>query len=240
LNVPVVRLDEFCEERHLAGVDILKLDLQGYELEALKGAIGILPRVHIVFAEVNFVPVYDGQAEFWQLDAFLRAHGFRLFNLYHQSCATEDGQLTACDAMWINSALHPYHAGREPWEADLEASLPAVGEAITPIPPPPPRDAESALTDRAYWDAERSSAFTPWKVASSPYDRLFETHLPRGEGRVCAEIGAYPGAILASLALRLGYEPVAIEYSEHAAHIGRVLEHNGISRYRIQIGRAHV
>jgi FkbM family methyltransferase len=83
-------------------VDLLKLDLQGYELEALKGCGKLLERIKIITIEIEFVPLYDGQPLFGDIDVFLRAHGFKLLNLY-ELYTHPDGQLTAGDAVYLNS-----------------------------------------------------------------------------------------------------------------------------------------
>lgn len=97
--VTEVRLDEVLPD---IAIDLLKLDLQGYELEALKGCEGLLDKIKIIMTEVEFVPLYQGQPLFAEIDIFLRQGGFRLFNLY-DLYTQADGQLTAGDAVYINS-----------------------------------------------------------------------------------------------------------------------------------------
>lgn len=82
-------------------IDVLKLDLQGYELEALKGLGEKLRDVRTILSEVEFVPLYDRQPLFADVDAFLRAAGFRLFHLYHV-WSHPDGQVTTADALYVN------------------------------------------------------------------------------------------------------------------------------------------
>ena len=100
VEVPQVRLEEVM--RGSREVDLLKLDLQGYELEALKGCGSLLERIRIITTEIEFVSLYDGQPLFGDIDVFLRAHGFRLLNLY-ELYTHPDGQLTAGDAVYLNS-----------------------------------------------------------------------------------------------------------------------------------------
>lgn len=98
ITITQVRLDE-----ELNGeVDILKLDLQGYELEALKGAEKILDSVKLVLIEVEFIPMYKNQPLFSDIDLFLRQHSFRLLNFY-ELYTHADGQLTSGDAIYLNS-----------------------------------------------------------------------------------------------------------------------------------------
>lgn len=98
VEVPQVRLDDVMGMRQ---VDLLKLDLQGYEIEALKGATSLLERTRIIATEVEFVPLYDDQPLFADVDMFIRAQGFRLLNLY-DLWSHPDGQLTSGDATYLN------------------------------------------------------------------------------------------------------------------------------------------
>lgn len=100
VEVQQVRLDD--ELKDIKQIDLLKLDLQGYELEALKGCGSMLKRIKIISTEIEFVSLYDGQPLFGDIDVFLRAHGFRLLNLY-ELYTHPDGQLTAGDAVYLNT-----------------------------------------------------------------------------------------------------------------------------------------
>jgi len=99
VEVQQVRLDQAIPVEE---VDILKLDLQGYELEAVKGAGDLLDRITIIITEVEFVPLYEKQPLFGDIDLFLRNAGFRLLNLY-ELYTHPDGQLTSGDAVYLNT-----------------------------------------------------------------------------------------------------------------------------------------
>jgi hypothetical protein len=97
-----VTLDEFCRNKRINCIDILKLDIQGGELRALKGAARLLSerRIRLVYAEVLFVHIYQGQAWFDDLAAFLRSAGYSLFDLYN-FVYTESGQVKWGDAIFV-------------------------------------------------------------------------------------------------------------------------------------------
>ena len=103
VEVPQVRLEDVMQDS--SEIDLLKLDLQGYELEALKGCGSLLERIKIISTEIEFVALYDGQPLFGDIDVFLRAHGFSLLNLY-ELYTHPDGQLTAGDAVYLNSKYY--------------------------------------------------------------------------------------------------------------------------------------
>lgn len=56
--------------------DVLIVDVQGAELLVLEGALNTLASVKAVICEVSTVPYYDGGVLFYELNAFLRNHGF--------------------------------------------------------------------------------------------------------------------------------------------------------------------
>jgi FkbM family methyltransferase len=89
-EVDTVRLDDA-----LAGLGplaFLKLDIQGFELPALRHAPHVLARTAVVHCEVSFAPIYAGQALFSEVETLLRGAGFYLLD-FHSLCryASVDG-----------------------------------------------------------------------------------------------------------------------------------------------------
>lgn len=99
IQIEQVKLDDLIHEKE---VDIIKLDLQGYELEALNGAEQVLQITKAITTEIEFVSLYENQPLFGDIDVFLRKHGFYLYNLY-ELFTQNDGQLTAGDAVYLNA-----------------------------------------------------------------------------------------------------------------------------------------
>lgn len=62
----------------LPPIDLLKMDLQGGELEVLRGGIGKLSEAVAVVTEVRFHRIYEGEPLFGDLDQELRRQGFKL------------------------------------------------------------------------------------------------------------------------------------------------------------------
>ncbi len=57
---------------------LLKLDVQGFELEALRGCESRLAAVGWVYVECSYVELYEGQALAGEVEAWLAARGFEL------------------------------------------------------------------------------------------------------------------------------------------------------------------
>jgi FkbM family methyltransferase len=76
VTVPGLRMDTFCEAHRITPIDLLCMDLQGYELEALKSFGSLLTSVKYIITEVGFKSTYEGGVEFETLRRFLSSNGF--------------------------------------------------------------------------------------------------------------------------------------------------------------------
>lgn len=106
ISVPTTTLDEFCAQRGIGAPDILKFDIQGNELEALRGAVNLLrgDGPLLVYTEVLFEPLYQNCAQFSDLVNFLGEYDYKLFNFYSLKHAP-DGRLEFGDALFVSQRL---------------------------------------------------------------------------------------------------------------------------------------
>jgi FkbM family methyltransferase len=82
-EIIVDTLDNAMASENLFMLNFLKLDAEGAELDILLGATKILhdPRLFGILAEIRFHPESNSSPPFWQIDQFLQAQGFRLFDI---------------------------------------------------------------------------------------------------------------------------------------------------------------
>ena len=73
LPVQVRPLDEIMEGKSF---NFLNIDVQGYELEVLKGAVKCLQNVYYIIVEVNRGELYEGCPMVEDIDYFLSGFGF--------------------------------------------------------------------------------------------------------------------------------------------------------------------
>jgi FkbM family methyltransferase len=78
-EVDTVRLDDVPET---AGVDMIKIDIQGGELSVLSNAVARLKTTLVIQTEVEFLPLYVDQPLFSEVEIFLRSQGF-MFHTFH-------------------------------------------------------------------------------------------------------------------------------------------------------------
>jgi FkbM family methyltransferase len=77
-SIETHRLDDVPET---ASADYLKIDVQGAELDVLRGAPRLLAKALVVHTEVEFAPLYQEQPLFAEVDQALRGAGYGLFAL---------------------------------------------------------------------------------------------------------------------------------------------------------------
>jgi FkbM family methyltransferase len=86
-TVGVLTLDGYCATHSIQQIDFLKLDTQGYELRVLDGAASLMSRhaIPLIYLEVGFVTLYEGQPLFPEVYQYLFDRGYRLVWLYESS-----------------------------------------------------------------------------------------------------------------------------------------------------------
>lgn len=73
IKIPTIRLDDVDE---IKNIDYLKIDIQGGELEVFKNGVNLLKNCLVIHTEVEFLPMYEGQPLFSEVELFLRELGF--------------------------------------------------------------------------------------------------------------------------------------------------------------------
>ena len=110
ISVPTVRLDDFTEIKNL---DYLKIDIQGGELEVFRNGTNRLKECLVIQTEVEFLPMYEGQPLFSEVELYLRELGFTFHKFFplvsrivkplliNNDIYSELSQATYADAIFI-------------------------------------------------------------------------------------------------------------------------------------------
>ncbi len=102
VEVNVTTIDEYCWSQGLDKVDVVKLDLQGYDYLALQGAKKTLKSVKIVLVEVLFTEIYTGCGLFPDILCLMKEFGFDLYTLCGLQYGDES-QLLWADAIFVKN-----------------------------------------------------------------------------------------------------------------------------------------
>ncbi|MBA2506967.1 MAG: FkbM family methyltransferase [Thermoleophilaceae bacterium] len=103
-KVEMVRLETVLGPLAESGAHIfLKLDLQGYELEALGGA-GELAGVTLIECELSFVDLYAGAPHYLEVAAWLESRGFVLVGLEPSFIDEQQGHVLQSDGLFARNS----------------------------------------------------------------------------------------------------------------------------------------
>ncbi|VVM06959.1 2-O-methyltransferase NoeI [Methylacidimicrobium cyclopophantes] len=83
VEVEVGPLGEWVSAAEIDSPAFLKIDVQGYEAEVLRGCLPLLACFSYVYVEASFVELYRGQALADEVIRFLQESGFRLAGIYN-------------------------------------------------------------------------------------------------------------------------------------------------------------
>lgn len=103
VTLPVVTLDDLIRQHRMPPPDLIKLDVQGYELEVLKGAASALLTCQFVLMEVSLWPYNQGSPLLAEVVGWMDAHGFRAYDIFDIS-RRGDGVLVQVDILFVNKS----------------------------------------------------------------------------------------------------------------------------------------
>ena len=100
LEVETITIDYYCQKNNIEKIDLLKIDVQGNEIEVLKGAEQMLKnrKVKLIFTEISIAPNYKGQTDIDVLIKLLKGYKYTIFNFFKMR--HKDGKLIECDVLF--------------------------------------------------------------------------------------------------------------------------------------------
>lgn len=94
-------LDNVLANTGIARPDFLKLDVQGFELEVLKGAPKALAAAEAVLLEVSTIAQYEGAPLFHEVVAFMHSHGYHVYDICTLMRQRTENTLVQVDVIFI-------------------------------------------------------------------------------------------------------------------------------------------
>jgi FkbM family methyltransferase len=115
-EVPMITIDQVCEERGLNGPYLLKVDVQGAELKVLGGAVKTLQQCEVVILEVTLFGTMIGGPQFSDVVSYMQDLGFAVYDLWGMLYRPLDGALAQIDMAFVpkNSKLRETNAFATP------------------------------------------------------------------------------------------------------------------------------
>ena len=113
IEVPLRTLDSLLGEKMNFSPDFLKLDLQGFELHALRGAKNCMRNFEVILLEISIIRIGDVPV-FREVDCFMEEQGYKIYDLIPQYYRPLDGALWQIDAFYVREGS-PLISSRE-WQ----------------------------------------------------------------------------------------------------------------------------
>lgn len=100
-HVEVFRLDDLIDAK--TKIALIKMDVQGFELEVLKGARNVLDQTALVLTEVMNHDFYVGAPGYFDIDTYLRESGFAILDIIPSIRRNE--KLMEWDVIYYNTRI---------------------------------------------------------------------------------------------------------------------------------------
>jgi hypothetical protein len=97
----VVRLDDIAQERDLVGPFVVKVDVEGAELDVMSGALELLRATELVLLEVSLFEFIPGAPQFHDVVSWMHGHGFVVADLFDAHNRLLDGALARMDVAFV-------------------------------------------------------------------------------------------------------------------------------------------
>jgi FkbM family methyltransferase len=105
INVSTMTLDHYCQINNIRNIDILKLDVQGSELNLLQGAEKLLQEgmITLIYSEVTFAETYINQTRFIDLVSYLNKFNYEIWDI-GSFLYTRNGRLWAANLTFVHAS----------------------------------------------------------------------------------------------------------------------------------------
>ena len=103
MNRRMQTLDGILAEAAMPQPDFLKLDVQGYELEVMKGASQALQRASVILMEVSLIELYEDNPLLEDVLKFMLKNNFVAFDICGLMRRTEDDVLAQIDMIFVST-----------------------------------------------------------------------------------------------------------------------------------------
>jgi len=121
-TVPVITIDEVCLERNLRGPFLIKVDVQGAEIQVLAGAKRTLQETEAVILEVSLFGFWIGGPQFYDVIARMKEYGFVAYDFCGFLHRPFDNALSQVDVIFAreNGLLRQSHVFATPEQMEVQ------------------------------------------------------------------------------------------------------------------------
>lgn len=101
VDLPMLTLDEVLTQKNMKSPDLIKLDVQGFELEVLKGGVEAMKKAEVVLMEVSLIDINQGAPLIDEVIAFMKHSNFRCYDICSMVRRPLDKALWQTDILFV-------------------------------------------------------------------------------------------------------------------------------------------
>jgi hypothetical protein len=102
-KVKVMTLDNALRDRAIEESILVKIDVQGYEMQVIEGARSVLGKAKVVILEMSFAKLYADQPFFHDVYQRMYGLGYRFNGSLAQMEHPQTGAVMQTDAIFVNA-----------------------------------------------------------------------------------------------------------------------------------------
>jgi FkbM family methyltransferase len=126
-NVPTITLDDIWRERKLQAPCLVKIDVQGAELDVLKGATEVMNNTEYIILEVSLFKFFVNGPQFSDVIRFMNDHDFVVYDVLDCNYRLLDDAMSQVDIVFVKEngmfREHHYYATKEQRVAQNKAFI---------------------------------------------------------------------------------------------------------------------
>ena len=101
-KIRVAPLNFFSNKRKILRPSLLKIDVQGFEFEVLKGSLSLLKYFDFIYCECSYIELYEKQKLAPEIIVLLKSNGFSLVKIYN-AIFDKNNKTIQADLFFMNS-----------------------------------------------------------------------------------------------------------------------------------------
>jgi FkbM family methyltransferase len=103
-RVPLITLDKLRAEKKIQLPILLKVDVQGAELDVLAGGNILIPECDVIILETSFFSFLTGSLQFADVIAYMKDKDFVVYDIFGGHLRPFDGALAQVDLMFVKES----------------------------------------------------------------------------------------------------------------------------------------
>lgn len=123
--VKAVTLDDLYREQGVKGATLIKIDVQGAELDVLQGASEVLKNTEYIILEATLFKFFDRAPQFSDIIFFMKERGFVVYDILDYGYRLLDGAMSQVDLVFVKEdgmfRIYHFYATKEQRDAQNKA-----------------------------------------------------------------------------------------------------------------------